>query len=248
MMLRRSFLAAPLIALCNSAAAGIVFSGAADLGNNNGVSSNLSASYTVGTGQNRILVICMTATNGNDSFTATYNGVTMSGPVAFNYSGSSSLGSISFYYLVNPATGSNMLSVTDNVQANYIQVIAADYANANQNNQPDTTGISTDTGVNNTYSGTFATIQNAALAIGCANNNFSGATAPTVSGSFTRRTYAAQFNNTILADYGPVVPAGNVTLTATITSGGTDKQSQSFLSLIPAPSGGGSLMMTGVGH
>lgn len=247
-MFRRLCLSLLIVAQCGAAqAGGMVFSGAADLGNNNGASSNLTASYAVGTGNNRILVACITTDNVTDSFTVTYNGVTMSGPVAGNSAGNPTIGGIVFYYLINPASSSHTLSATDNVQSTYIQILAADYSNANQAHQPDSSGIANDTGANDTFAGGFTTIQSGASVIGCANNDFGNATVPTVSGTFTRRTYGAQYGNTLLADHGPKVPAGNVTLTATIASGGVDMQGQSFLSLIPIPSGG-SLMMTGVGN
>ncbi len=242
-MFHRLRLALLLLALCGPAhAAGIVFSGAADLGNNNGSSNNWSASYNVGTGNNRILVTCLTVINANDSFTVTYNGVTMSGPSAANF-----FGGIVLFYLINPASGMHTLAVTNNVGPNYIQILAADYTGANQNNQPATTVTRDDTNPNDTFSGTFTTIQSGATVIGCANNNFGSGAVPTVSGSFTRRIYGTQYGNTLLADFGPVVPAGDVTLTATIASGAVDKQGQSFLSLLPAPSGS-SFMLNGVGQ
>jgi hypothetical protein len=217
-----------------------MFSGAADLGN---ASGPVSTSYTVGTSQNRILVACVIGdiTIGH-LFTATYGGIAMTGPVAVDANQI-----MAFWYLLNPASGSNTLSFTDNTSgSSYIQVIAADYANVKQVGQPDGTGFADDTAANDTFSGGYTTTQSGATVIGCASNSGNG-TAPTVGGvNFTLRTYAAQFGNTLLADHGAKAPAGGVTLTATIHNGGF-KQGQSFLSLIPVP-GGGSLMMTGVGN
>ncbi len=231
--------------LCAPAlAGGIMFSGAADLGNNSGSSANLSASYTVGTGNNRALIACVFdahVTSGAPAFTVTYDGVAMTGPVASDFPQE-----IMFFYLLNPASGSKTLSVIDNIGPEFIQVIAADYSNVRQAGQPDGTPSSVDdVSANDTFSGSYSTTANAATVIGCASNSGNG-TAPTVSGSFTRRTYAVQFGDTLLADTGPVAPSGSVTLTATIHNGGFN-QGQSFLSLIPAPNGS-SLLLNGVGN
>jgi len=174
--------------------------------------------------------------------TATYGGVALTGPVAVDANQAQEL-----YYLLNPASGSNTLTFTDNVSGiSFNQVIVADYYNVKQTGQPDGTGFADDTGTNDTFSGGFTTTQAGASVAACASNSGNG-TAPTVSGvNFTLRTYAAQFGDTLIADHGSKAPAGGVTLTATIHNGGF-KQGQSFLSLIPVPSGG-SLMMTGVGN
>jgi hypothetical protein len=238
-MLRRAFLAAFLIALCGSAhAANIAFSGAADLGN---ASGPISTTYTVGTGQNRILVLCAVDETSH-AHTATYGGVSLTGPVAVDANQAQEL-----WYVLNPASGSNTLSFTDTISgSSFNQVIVADYYNVKQTGQPDGTGIADDTSANDTFSGGYTTTQAGATVIACASNGGNG-TAPTVGGvNFTLRTYAAQFGDTLLADHGSKAPAGGVTLTATIHNGGF-KQGQSFLSLIPVP-GGGSLMMTGVGN
>ncbi len=235
-MLSRLRLALLLVALCGPAhAAGIVFSGAADLGNNNGNTSSLTVSYTVGSSSNRALVLCMV---GATTATATYNGVSMTQQVI------DSQRNISIYYLLNPASGANTLFLSTGITIDYIQVIAADYSNVRQTGQPDGSGISDDGIVADTYSGTYSTAQSGATVIGCASGG--GGSIPTVSGSFTRRTYAAQFGNTLLADTGPVIPSGSVTLAATIGNEGA-MQSQAFLSLISVP-GGGSFMLNGVGH
>lgn len=228
-----------LLAGCVPAhAATIVFSGAADLGNTSGFS--LSGNYTVGSGQNRALVVCILGSNVSViGYSATYNGVSLTGPVATDVTQGMQL-----FYLLNPASGTNSLVVSqNNASPQFIQVIAADYSNVAQTGQPDGTGTADDTGNNDTFSGAFSTTNTGATVIGCASNTGNG-TAPTVSGSFTLRTYAAQFGDTVLADDGPVVPAGSVTFTATIHNGGF-MQGQSFLSLLSAPSALRSLMHVG---
>ena len=64
-------------------------------------------SHTV-TGSNTILVVGVTSYNG-DSPTVTYNGVSMTQAIARN--GSNSLGS-RIFYLVNPTTGTNTVSIS----------------------------------------------------------------------------------------------------------------------------------------
>src|SRR5580692_337091 len=152
-MLRRAFLCGLLVALYGTAqASNIVFSGAADLGN---VSSgpSLSTTYTVGSGNNRVLVICFVGDIVAGS-TVTYGGVTMTGPVAVDSNQTQEL-----FYLLNPASGSNTFTLSYTSGSSYIQVIAADYSNVKQVGQPDGTGIADDTIAEDTFSGGYATTQ-----------------------------------------------------------------------------------------
>jgi hypothetical protein len=93
------------------AQAAIAFVGAADLGDNGG-SGALSVNYTVGSGSDRLLVVTIAGgavgTDADDITSVTYNSVSMTLADKSSVAGGRY---VYQYYLLNPASGSNTVSI-----------------------------------------------------------------------------------------------------------------------------------------
>jgi hypothetical protein len=125
-------------------AAAIAFDHAADLSYAIG-GSGLTASYTVGSGSNRILFVGIVGpltSDPNNINSVKYAGTDMTSAISRNMPG---LRWGQVWYLLNPATGPNNVVVTFNIALNLF-VGAASYSGAKQSAQPDAT-IGTDSGV-----------------------------------------------------------------------------------------------------
>lgn len=106
---------------------------------NSGVISGTSATFSHTTsGSNRTLIVAVRTLTSNDSVTAiTYNGVSMTLVNSGKNQTSSNQNMYTYVYcLVNPASGSNTVSITQNVSRNII-AHAVSYTGTKQTSQPD---------------------------------------------------------------------------------------------------------------
>lgn len=118
-------------------ASSIAFNAAADLGNNGGTTNSLTASYTVGTGSNRMLYVTVAGdTAANDVTGVTYNGVAMTSLFAGFQGGNSLNRYIYSFFLLNPPSGSHSVVVSSSSN-HYLLAGAADYTGVAQSGQPD---------------------------------------------------------------------------------------------------------------
>lgn len=114
----------------------IAFVAAADLGNNSGSTNSLTASYTVGSGSNRLLVVQVlgdVAAGADDITGVTYNGVSMT--LAAKQVATGDRNEYQ-YYLIGPASGANNVVVSC-TGTHYLLVGAADYTGVSATGQPD---------------------------------------------------------------------------------------------------------------
>lgn len=126
----------------------IAFNAAADLGNNGGTSNNLSASYTVGSGANRLLVVAVMGDipsagggTGYDDVSVTYAGQALTLAAKNLCAGAAYPAADRFIYLFflpNPTAGANTVAVSA-TNAHYLAALAADYSGVAQGGQPDAT-------------------------------------------------------------------------------------------------------------
>lgn len=115
----------------------IAFVAAADLDNNGGSNNSLSANYTCGSGQNRLLVVCINGDSTLDDITGvTYAGTSMTFAVKNLTAGIDRHQYI--YFLLNPASGTNSVVVSC-TNTHYLLAGAADYTGVAQSGQPDAT-------------------------------------------------------------------------------------------------------------
>lgn len=217
----------------------ISFNAAADLGNNGG-SGTLSVSYTSGSGANRMLALAIKGDTGTDNITGvTYNSVTCSLAAKLTPAGGMGDRWIYLYYLLNPSSGSNTLSIT--TSGGYILAGAADYTGVKQSGQPDATSTSS-VGVALTLTGTITTVADQCWTI-MAWGGYASNFAPTAGAGSTRRTYDAAFGTYGLFDSGgPITPAGSYSMTAQYpgqSSNGINLAMASFAPATSPPPGGG---------
>lgn len=144
----------------------ISFDNATDLGNNGSAASPYSHAYTVGSGSNRLLLACFTGdlVTGNDDITSvTYNSVAMTlvGKLTSNINRFTYL-----YYLLNPASGSNTLTVNYG-STHYILLGAASYAGVGSTSQPDATFATNTVNPSTTLTTSITTATNNSWAMVC---------------------------------------------------------------------------------
>jgi hypothetical protein len=188
----------------------------------NGGSGNFSGSYTCGSGANRILFVGVVGQIGVNTITAiTYNGVAMTLIDAPHGTG---LRFGAFYYLINPASGANTLSITQS-GGDYLIPIAADYSGAKQSGQPDAFATTTDANSNPSFTQNITTVADNCWTIMFTSSNSLGFTAG--SGSTSRASGNFGVSN-IFDSNAAITPAGATSMTYTGGAGTSDVTIASF--------------------
>lgn len=192
---------------------------AADLGNNGGTTNSLTVAYTVGVGSNRLLVVgfagdVATMAGFDDITSVTYNGVSMTLAIKQTATNQALDRFSYFYYLLNPASGSNnvVINCTNN---HFLLAGAADYSGVAQSGQPDNT-------VTN-QNGAIASSLTTSLTTGADNcwvilvaEGYDANNAPGAGTGSTRRTFDAAFGTYgIFDNNADVHPAGSNSMTTT---------------------------------
>lgn len=196
----------------------IAFVAAADLGNNGGSGATYTASYTVGSGSNRLLVVGvegdLIAGDTSDPISVTYAGVNMT----FIAHDITVIRGIYLYYLLNPASGANNVVITFG-GSHFILGTAADYTGVKQSAQPDASATATKGVDSNSFlTGTITTV-----ADNCWAANFVGLQGPsgpaTAGAGETRRAFDGTFATYAYFDSnGAVTPAGSYSMTTNESS------------------------------
>ncbi len=220
----------------------IAFEGAADL---NGVnfSTSYSVNYTCSSNPNRLLIVSFIGdiSSGNDDITSvTYNGVSMIlGASSPSICGDSSSNRFHYvYYLLNPATGTNVVAITW-TNVHFIGVVAADYSGISQVGQPDNVTTHTSAlGSATSLTTSLTTVANNCWII-LGEASYEGGTSPTSGAGSTLRVtgvLTTAGEPSIFDSNGPITPAGLTSIStnsASNTGNGIDHIMLSF-----SPSGG----------
>ncbi len=204
----------------------IAFNAAADLGI---VASgtSFSASYTVGSGSNRLLTVgfigdytTLGGGGGYDDITSvTYNGVAMTLAVKLIDNSQATANRYSYlYYLLDPPSGANTVAVTW-TNSHYLAAIAADYTGVAQSGQPDaaTTNFQDGGGIT-TLTTSITTVANDDWAI-LIEGGYNAGAPPIAGAGDTLRTYDATYGTPGLFDSnGAITPSGAYSMTTTRSS------------------------------
>lgn len=109
------------------------------------------------TGSNLMLIVNVYSNTPSDVTGVTYNGVAMTSLGNYSYSGVEG----NLWYLINPATGANTVSIAHTSTSNFVIGVAASYTGVKQSAQPDSS-LTTQT----TASATTLTATNTVVAAG----------------------------------------------------------------------------------
>jgi hypothetical protein len=189
-------------------------------------------SFTTGSGSNRIMV-CGFESNGGDDITAfTYNSVALT---QINKQADSSGGMSFIYYLLNPASGSNTVSVTRSGSGNS-NLACVTYTGAAQSGQPDANAAS---GPNSHSVSVTTANDNDWIVVFGASRSDSNLTPST--GILNNYTGAGQFS--FLGDTGAISPAAATTVAYSAGCGANCTINAASIS----PAGGAAAAAPGLG-
>ncbi len=201
----------------------------------------MSWSHTC-SGADRVLFICFTVPGlGASTFTATYNGVSMTSITGITFGADGSNGLFAFY-LGNPALGSNTITVTRSGGFNDLaQACAASYTGANVVGIPDS--FATNTGTGATVVGTTTTIKDNCWSVLMGGGNNTGTATITVGAGGTNRANTGTAGDVWASCIGDtnaaVTPPGSSAITMNRSSGGVGSQGGGVIiaSFIPLQTG-----------
>lgn len=193
-----------------------------------GTDGGTTLSHTC-TGSDLILIVAVADTQG-DTLTATYNSVSMTRLI------NGSANSLSLFYLLNPSTGANTISVSGST--NGLRIASASYTGVSQVNFPNSYTVDTSAGSSKTVS-TVSSISNSWLI----NASTCGASAsPSITSNRTQRqTGSATFppyspGALFLGDSNGTVSNGANSTVFTMSGTGASNQSSAVISLSPVNS------------
>ena len=183
--------------------------------------SPLTFSHTC-TGTNLILFVCVRSGSGSAPSAVTYNGVSLT-QINSRTDGSTD----SLWYLINPATGSNTVSIS--FSATNIIACAVSYTGVNQSGQPDASATNVKNN-SSTWDGTVTTIADNCWTIAVAHANQGGTLS--AGANTTKRTTIT--TNFIVGDSNSAkTPAGSVTLNFSTNAGAGDNWAGCIASFSP---------------
>ncbi len=185
-----------------------------------GSNTNITWSHTCN-GSNRLLVVAVeVAGNSGSNLVSgvTYNSVALT--KRSEQSSSSNGTNLSFWYLINPATGSNTVSVTTFSAEVVLVGSSASYNGVKQTGFPDNFGDSTVTIPTTSVSNAITSAVDNCWHIGV------GITSgvPSAGASTTKRVGNSIGNNVIIDNNGAITPAGSNTIILTSSVGNGDQQ------------------------
>jgi len=210
------------------------------------VGFNLTFSHTC-SGSDRILLVGITTyagAGGDNVSTVTYNGVAMTRINTEQAGTSTPRGYL--YYLINPSTGANDISISCPASGT-ILAVSSSYTGAKQSGQPDAENSnSLTTGTSQTESVT--TIDDNCWLVGwLITNNGSNPTAGAGTSIVFNETASGQTNNTFIDSNGAKTPAGSHSLNITWT--GSTRNALMIASIAPSVAAAAPrrLLLLGVG-
>ena len=210
-------------------------------GGTTSTASTLSWTHTC-TGSDRILIV--TDNEEADPVTitgVTYNSVAMT--LIATSAGVASAGISQLWYLINPASGANTVTVTRTATANRLVGGSSSYTGAKQSGQPD---ANTTEAVSSVTSNavTVTTIADNCWTVAGLDTSAGGVTA----GAGTTLRQAVTDGSAILDSNAAITPAGSTSLSYNMTSGNTTVVMASIAPAVAAAAGGGNKMsMMGIG-
>jgi IPT/TIG domain len=215
--------------LASNGTPGITFDNSADGGNNNGTTTSLTYSYTVGTGPNRLLVVNLIGdTSADDITSVTYAGALMT--FAGKVQAPSSNNWQYLYYLLNPPSGTNNIVATA-ASTHYLISQAASWYNVRQTAQLDAFTTNTLAATNTSATTSLTTTAAGSLVV---QGVWSFGHLAAGTGAIPIVIDTAIGGAGIFASSGsPVSPAGNVSMTT--ISDGTISTGIIMVSFAPAP-------------
>jgi len=226
-----------ILLVSSSSAGGIAFNASADGGDNNGTTTSLTFSYTVGGGTNRLLVVQVQGDTAVDDVTGvTYGGLAMT--LAAKETTAFADNRISYlFFLLNPPSGAHNVVISAST-SHFLLGGAADYTGVAQSGQPDATA--THIGANSLLTSlttSITTVANNAWAV-LVESGFAvaGSDPPGAgTGDVLRVSNTPKFSDWGIFDSGgPVTPAGSYGMTTTRISPGSQSISHVIASFAPA--------------
>jgi hypothetical protein len=187
-----------------SSGGGIAFNNFNGSLGNNGGSGNYSANYTGATLTHGLLVLCIEGGLGGPTITsATYGGVAMT--LVFGGQNPNTSGRSAYeYWLLNPASGSNTLAITQS-GGDFIIPIVAEYSGVKQTSQPDATSANASSSSVTSFTSSITIANNGSWSVLCSNTSNGPATWSNGTGATFRGTDS--FADTSIYDSaGPVSP------------------------------------------
>jgi hypothetical protein len=214
--------------LASNGTAGITYDNSVDGGNNGGSTASLTYSYTVGSGQNRLLLVNLVGdTLADDISSVTYAGTSM---ILIGKVQTPSNNWQYLYYLLNPSSGSHNI-VVNAASSHYLISQAASWYNVKQAAQPDASTINTAATTSTSITTSLTTVATGSLVV---QGLWSYGHLAAGVGATPIVTDATFDGAGIFASSGsPVSPAGNVSMTA--ISDGTLSSGAIMVSFAPAP-------------
>lgn len=164
-------------------------SAVSDASDGSGCCGNYSFSYTC-SGTDRLLVVIATGDSSQQTTAITYGGVSMTSLTEYsaNNTGGANLQQVEVWYLINPASGSNTLSVSRN---GYGRLAVASYTGVDQVSPIDSWATTSSSGNPQSVSTTVVKSNCWLVGFGVAPISTSGATARIASGGTQRVTTAS---------------------------------------------------------
>jgi hypothetical protein len=214
--------------LASGASPGVAYDNSTDGGNNGGSTASLTYSHTVGSGANRLLVVNLLGSSSVDDISSvTYAGIpmTLAGTAQAPSNNRQYL-----YYLLNPPSGANTVSITAGSQ-HYLVSQAASWYNVRQSGQPEAVTTNTFPVGSTSITTSLTTAASGSLVVQgvWAYQHLSpglGTSPIVVDAAFGGAGIFA-------SSLSPVVPAGNVTMTT--ASDGMLNSGVIMASFAPAP-------------
>jgi len=209
-------LAALVLLAGTPAYAAIAFDASADAGV---VGTPVQWNHTV-TGSNPLLTVCFQTQNGYTATAVTYNSVAMT-KLYDDSTVNGGFGHKYMYYLLNPSTGTNQVSITLSGSSGYTYAVSASYTGVDTTTQPDaTTTITSNTGTSITHAVT--TVADNSMPINCVfQDNTTNGTMTAGAGTTLRGSGASGKYSYVYDSGTPKTPAGSASLVANTSSSNT---------------------------
>lgn len=200
---------------------------------NSSVSSPITASHTMSSGANGLLLVAIQYQNGSSAPAVTYNGVSMT--LLKSQAGQFS-DVFQIYGLANPPSGSNTISFSWTGGSNFNCFYGVSYTGAKQTGLPDASGGNSN-GSGTSVATTVTVVASGSWIIGFGKgNSYSSIT------GFTNRGTNALGGQIGIADSNGAVSTGSNTVTLNGSGAGNDNTVVA-VSIAPAITGGGAAIM-----
>ena len=201
------------------AKAAITFINAADLGNNGGSTSTLSASYSVTTGSSVLYVVVLgerVSLGVDDISSVTYGGV--SGSLQLKDTATNAGGNNRYKYtyaIFSPPSGSNNVVITA-LSSHYLLSGVVEYKNSILSGPPDSTS-KTDAGIVQSVTGSTTTVAANTWVLGIGEQEDNSSHWNQGTGDVLRSEDGVFFTWAIFDSNGPVNPPGSYSMSVSVT-------------------------------